>query len=214
MLYKLKASNSSYWTYAYTDLSSKIKTNRCDACGRSWIEYELTQSDQPITFVIENHARFADVLNCCGGYFASEGFIISQKALDCFIKEEVTGFSHTPVRILREINKGQYEAVDDAVYYLLDISGRIDVDYEKMHLRKKHVCQSCKHFDLPRQKLGISYLDYLSWNGCDINRLVLFPGHVLCTDKVLDIIRDNRLKGFEACTDNNIFRATAYFAVK
>lgn len=202
-LFKLSASNSNFWVHAFHDLNTIIEKKEC-SCGRMHICYHEDTSN-PFTLVIETHARYPDFLKCYGVGLSIFTCAVSEKVVEAFSETGITGYSATPILIVRE-QDGKLKEIDDAPqYYKLNICGNIDLDYEKMHLKRKHVCKECGQYTFSRQKLGISYLDLSSWSGHDLCRLNTFPAIIICSEKVIATIKKYKLKGASMLESRYLF---------
>ena len=191
-LYKLSATGGRD-TYAVKDLNSVIETERC-SCGR--MTQHLTESTAiPFSLVIEHNKNFPDFLACCGAGLSVGAFVVSKRAVNAFERNGITGYTAAPALLFVEKN-GEYVPVAHAPeYYRLSVAGSIDLDYAQMHLKRKNRCQLCGQYSLSRQKLGTSYLDVTSWSGHDLCRLETFPAMVICSQKVIDVIKSDGLTG-------------------
>lgn len=79
---------------------------------------------------------------------------------------------------------------------LARICGRIELDLPKMGLKKKKLCRVCGGFEWNRQRLSPLLLDASAWDGNDICRVDSIPGYVVCTDRVVALVKKQKLKGF------------------
>lgn len=193
-LFGLSASNSNYWVYSSGNLSTITAEHTC-SCGRTCVDYKEDTSG-PFTLVMEDRGRYPDFLHCCGPGLSVFAFVISEKALNIFSDNHITGYTDAePIRLVKENGIGFEEVKDLPQYYKLSVSGSIDLDYNEMRLKKKHHCSECGQYKLSRQKLGTSYLNLSSWRGDDICRLGTFPARIICTEKVIEVIIKNKLKG-------------------
>lgn len=157
---------------------------RCQVCG-NYIEFD-EESYKGLIFEASDNPEYPDCIMYGG---APNFLIISQRALDVFIQESVTGFQAYPVSIL---DKG--EEIEKQ-YYILRIYGKAAYNYKKMGRKPSFYCVDCGYTDyLGKRPLNyeFTYLKENSWDGSD-----LFLG-TCCTEKVIDIIRKNKLTGFDA----------------
>ena len=93
-------------------------------------------------------------------------------------------------------------------YYLLNINGSIDFDLKAMSLKKKNVCAACGQFDWSRQRLSIikTVFDMDAWDKSDLCRIASFPGYVVCSEKVKNIIEKHGFTGVVFQSEDSIFR--------
>lgn len=200
--YSVRTSEHDKWVYSSRDLSS-MQPKEC-VCGRL-IYDDLLVCTQTVSFVVEEDGQYPDFLLCGGTGLSVFAFVVSERVLDAFQNEGISGYTSIPIRIVREINSETKSIFGSPRFALLNISGRIDLDYEKMHIKKKHLCKECGQFNLSRQKIGTSYIDEASWNGQDVCRLNTFPAMIICTQKVIDTIRKYRLLGSYILDEKHIF---------
>ena len=66
---------------------------------------------------------------------------------------------------------------------------------------QEEICSSCGRFEWNRQRLYPLYLDEETWDGSDICRVESIPGYIVCTERVVDLVKRQKLKGFsfKAC---------------
>ena len=197
MLYGLLAYHSNrlgYLTYPWDYYDAKETV--CSSCGRSVNSHQLQY--WPPHFSLEEGKRYPDCLDVVVPFQDKCGMILSEKALCTFQMADIRGFDYEPVRVSN--------APDMPNYYYIYVRGSISLDYKSMHYRKKNVCPECGQYTWSRQKIGESALDYASWDGSDICKLAEYPNKFVCTEKVIDVIKKNHLKGFARTSEQDIFR--------
>ncbi len=193
--YKMTNSGDSRFSYVFDDLSFiGYKKELCNSCGRS-INTVCTQKRH--TFVVEGGKIYPDFLQFCG---AGERLtVLSKKAIDIFLSSNISGFSiESIIDIYREVKNKQIVKCDDSpIYYSVIIRGVIDYDYSAMFLKKKKYCPICGQFELNRKRLYPVVMDINTWDGNDICSLITFPANLICTNKLVRIVEDNKLTGFD-----------------
>ena len=189
--------------YAYKNLAfGGYLFDKCTSCGRQTaIELPPTQTD---AFVLDGGKQYTDFL-----FFGGSGlyFLVSKNVLSAFQKYGVTGYEQAiPVPLYREKQDALIE--QEAVYYLLNITGSIDLDLKAMALKRKHVCPVCKQFDWSRQRLYTikSVFDMSTWNQSDLCRLASFPGYIVCSEKVKSIVEEYGFSGVSFQNEDRIFQ--------
>ena len=98
--------------------------------------------------------------------------------------------------------------MNDIHYYSLNIFGTVDFNLKAMALKRKHLCVSCGQFEWSRQRLYLidAVLDANTWDGSDLCRIVSFPGHVVCTEKIKAAAEEYQLTGFIFQNEADIFK--------
>lgn len=176
--------------------------SKCPSCGRQMAEEQ--PKIQQDAFVIEGGKQYPDFL-----YYGGAGlyFLVSDKVMRAFEEKGVTGYdSATQVPVYRPHNGELIEAPHN--YYLLNINGSIDFDLKAMSLKKKNVCAACGQFDWSRQRLSIikTVFDMDTWDKSDLCRIASFPGYVVCSEKVKNIIEKFGFNGVTFQAEDSIFR--------
>ena len=120
--------------------------------------------------------------------------LLSRRAADAFRENGITGIEETvPVQTVRESGPLPEGAPE---YVLARVRGRIELDLPKMGLKKKKLCRVCGGFEWNRQRLSPLLLDASTWDGSDLCRIDSIPGYVICTDRVVALVKKQKLKGF------------------
>lgn len=194
MFYKLQDANLRTYQYAFMDLSFKGYTKAtCDDCGR---ENVITEFVGPHRLAAEGGPRYPDYLPFSG--VGGPMLILSERALAVLQENGITGIGTAePVSVVRIINGTEVPLPDTApAYYLVTITGTIDLDIPKMCLKKKRVCRTCGGFEWSRQRMPKMLLDSSTWDSSDFCRIASILGYVICSDKIVSLVKTHRLKGF------------------
>lgn len=205
MFYRLDAYGSNRYcsvTYPW-DYYSK-QEQQCPACGRMVQTYKPNY--WPPKFRLEGGKRYPDCLDYVTMFDEKCGMLLSKKALEAFQREGITGLITEPVTVIDHLKHNQSHS-DSGMpeYYCVYIQGRISLDYQTMHYRKKNHCRSCGQYSWSRQKIGESALDVSTWDQSDLCKLTDYPNVFICTSKVIDVIRKYQLKGFSKSEETDIF---------
>jgi hypothetical protein len=80
---------------------------------------------------------------------------------------------------------------------IVDTEKEVELDYKSMHLKRKNVCPICDSGTLSRYRIFETILKEDTLSDKDIIRVKHHEARFICTQKVVDTIRDNKLKGFE-----------------
>lgn len=65
-----------------------------------------------------------------------------------------------------------------------------------MCLKKKKLCKVCGSFEWNRQRLCPLYLDEGAWDESHICRVASIPGHVICTERIVPLVKKHKIKVF------------------
>lgn len=197
MFYKLTSDSSNKNKSIYKDATFQgYDTEICSCCGR--IIHKAKYSSSIPLLVLQGGTKNPDYLQFCS--CSPRGWFVSERTIDIFLNNSITGFKYTPVNILK--NDSDLVTLK---YFLFTADGIIDVDYKAMHLKKKNLCLCCSQYELSRQRLGEAFLDESTWNGYDINSLGLFPNYLIVTERVVELIKKYKLTGFSINEQKNIF---------
>lgn len=176
--------------------------NKCPSCGRQ-IAKELLKTQQDM-FVIEGGKQYPDFL-----YYGGAGlyFLVSERVMAAFIEYGVTGYEEA-VKVPVYRMKGDALTEQDVCYYLLNINGSIDFDLKAMSLKRKNQCSDCGQFDWNRQRLSFikTVFDMDTWDKSDLCRIASFPGYVVCSEKLKNIIEKKGFNGVTFQAEDSIFR--------
>ena len=81
-------------------------------------------------------------------------------------------------------------------YFSARITGRINLCFRKMCLKKKKLCRVFCGFEWNRKRTDLLYLDEEKWDGSDFCRVASNPGYIICSQRVMDLIKKEKIKGF------------------
>ena len=187
--YLLEGSGGTY-QYAFRDTSlGSLEQGKCEACGRTRSRWRFSG---PHRFLLEGGPKYPDRLEFTGAGGAP--LLLARRAADVFRENGITGIGEiVPVQTEHESGPLPEGAPE---YVLARICGRIELDLPKMGLKKKKLCRVCGGFEWNRQRLSPLLLDASAWDGSDLCRVDSIPGYVVCTDRVVALVKKQKLKGF------------------
>ena len=194
MFYRLQAPSERTYQYAYQDASFVgFRQSACEDCGRMVGEMEFSG---PHCLITEGGPRYPDYLAFSGA--GERLFVVSEWAARVFRDNRLSGIAEiSPIQVMKEQSGQRIPLPENAPrYMLLQIAGKIDLDHQKMCLKKKRLCRTCGSFEWNRQRFHPLYVDEGTWDGSDLCRIGSIPGYLVCTEKVVKLIRENKLKGF------------------
>ena len=194
MFYLLQAPSERSYQYAYKDQSfMTFQRSECEDCGRMTAEREF---NGPHCLIAEGGARWPDYLPFHGA--GAPLFVVSERAAQVFRDNKLSGITEfTPIQVRKEKDGELIPLPENAPpYVLIPISGKIDLHFQKMCLKKKRVCKTCGGFDWNRQRMHPLYVDEHTWDGSDLCRIESLPGQIVCTEKFVFLVKEKKLKGF------------------
>ena len=188
--YLLESSGARTYQYVWKDTAlGPPMQHQCEACGRTVSEGTFSG---PHHLILEGGPKYPDRLEFTGA--GGSPLLLSERAAAVFAANGITGIAETvSVRTARESG----DPPDNAPRYVLaKISGRIELDLPKMCLKKKKLCSVCGSFEWNRQRMYPLFLDESAWDGSDLCRVDSIPGYVVCTARVVELVKKQKLKGF------------------
>lgn len=205
MLYSFDINNSCKYGYlTYTLDYYDIKDTKCETCGRT--KQNIYLKYWPPKMTLEGGKKYPDFLNIVTPFVDRCGIVISERAFKAFQLEKISGFFAEPITVFDNPKNVKVESsVQIPNYYYCYVTGNISLDYLAMHYRKKNVCSECGQYTWSRQKIGESSLDYSTWDKSDICKLTDYPNVFICTQRVVDVIKRNKLKGVAIASEKDIF---------
>jgi predicted RNA-binding Zn-ribbon protein involved in translation (DUF1610 family) len=175
------------------------KREECPTCKRQVVKEKIYEGED--AFLIDGAKKFPDFMQSC------TYFIVSERVMNVLRENNVSGFDEAKKVPLyrsryRKLIKQEQE------YYIINITGSIDLNLKAMALKRKHVCPECGSFDWSRQRLYIfdSVFDMNTWDGSDICRIKSFPGYVMISDKLKEIFEEHKFTGATYKKESDIFR--------
>ena len=192
MLYLLEHQALKKYKYAYKDLSLiGYSRSVCPQCSR---QIGIPQYSGNIPhLILEGGNEWPDYLQFCGA--GKRLFLISERALEIFEKNIITGYDGYQSVDCESIIRNR-DIKKNPNYYSLNVSGRIDLDFASMHLKKKHFCPQCRQYEWNRNRLEPFILDCATWDGSDVCLIDSLPGFRVCSGNLMQVIHNNHLKGF------------------
>ncbi|MDE6698175.1 MAG: hypothetical protein K2J91_01680 [Lachnospiraceae bacterium] len=159
---------------------------RCHVCGQ-YVEFD-ERAYKDLIFEVSDNPEYPDNIMFGG---SPNFIIISQRALEVFNKESITGFQAYPITILHKGQKIERQ------YYILRVYGKAEYNYKKMGKKPAFYCENCGYTEYSGKRplnYEFTYLKENSWDGSDLFSL----SAKYCTEKVINIIKKNKLTGFDA----------------
>lgn len=210
MLYWLDHDTLKKFQYVYKDASFLgFSRSVCLQCNRQ-IGTPQYRREAP-HLILEGGKVYPDYLQFCGA--GNQLFLISDRALEIFEKNRITGYSGYQLATAEtSIQGGGVDRLPE--YYCLNVSGRVDVDYATMHIKKKRVCPQCGQFEWSRMRLEPIILDHTTWDGSDLCLVDSLQGFRVCSERAKQIIHDHKLTGFSVKATRQLFTQILSIAIK
>lgn len=173
--------------YASKIIRDKKIFKECFQCGSLYLHEEIRET----TLMVEGKGKLPDIILC--GHYPL--IIVSEKVLDAWEKEYLTGYDSFIVKL---INSEMVEISKEIKYYNIIITGRADLDFEKMGIKIISKCSECGQvkFDKESWEFGTAILKEGTYNNSDLFVLNHFEGVPLCNKKNLEIIYKYELTNF------------------
>lgn len=205
MLYSIEFNSSCKYGYlTYPRNYYYDEEDKCETCGR--IKHNIILRYWPPKLSLEGGKKYPDFLRISTPFVNKCGMIISERTLRAFQTEGITGFFTEQIEILDNPKNAKSQMLSEFPnYYYCYVTGKISLDYLAMHYRKKNICSECGQYSWSREKIGQSVLDYTTWDNSDICKLTDYPNMFVCSQKVIDVIKHNNLKGAMIASDKDIF---------
>ena len=179
-----------------------LKEEKCPHCGCQDATQLVFQGDDAL--LIDGAKSYPDFM-----LYGSVGlsFIVSERVMEVFRQENITGYDEAKKVSLY---RSRYRKLvkQDPNYYMINITGSIDLDLKAMSLKKKNVCPMCGSFKWSRQRLYTidSVFDMSTWDGSDICRIKSFPGYIMISDRLKEIFEKHKFTGASFKKENKIFK--------
>lgn len=192
MLYWLGYDSDKKFQYAWKNLSFiRFDRSICPQCAR---EIGTAQyREEPPYLLLEGGSVYPDYL-----YFGGAGkrpFVVSERTINLFEKSKVTGYTGYQ-QVTVEPDEGENHCGPCPNYYCLEVTGRVEFDFQAMRLKKKKVCPLCGQFQWNRQRFYPEFLDKDTWDGSDLCLLKSIPGFRVCSERVRELVQEHQLTGF------------------
>ncbi len=161
------------------------------SCG---INHYIVPKGTPVLFEYPDVNKIADGI-LCGD--AHDFFYVSKKTKEVFENANITGISFERVQAFHEKRKELHPLDFECYLMIVDTEKEVELDYKAMHLKRKNVCPICDSGRLSRHRIFETIIKRETLSNKDIIRVKHHKSKFICTQKVVDTIRDNKLKGFE-----------------
>lgn len=191
------------YCYAVNNLAFVgLKEEKCPHCGCQDATQLVFQGDDAL--LIDGAKSYPDCM-----LYGSVGlsFIVSERVMEVLRQENITGYDEAKKVSLYRSRYGKL-VKQDPNYYMINITGSIDLDLKAMSLKKKNVCPMCGSFKWSRQRLYTidSVFDMSTWDGSDICRIKSFPGYIMISDRLKEIFEKHKFTGASFKKENEIFK--------
>ena len=179
-----------------------FKKEKCSSCGCQDANEMIFQGDDAL--LIGGAKKYPDFM-----LYGSVGlnFIVSESVMKVLQEEKITGYNEAKKVSLYRSRYGKL-VKQEVDYYMINITGSIDLDLKSMSLKRKNVCPLCGSFKWSRQRLytSDSIFDMSTWDGSDICRVQSFPGHIMISDRLKEIFEKHKFTGASFKKQNEIFK--------
>jgi len=177
--------------YASTIVSDNdIYLTSCHKCERTRFNHD----NRDLELIIEGKRKLPDFL-MCGHYPLA---IVSQKVIDVWEKHNITGYTTIPIKKL--IDRKSEQVHHDCQYHCITITGRIELDFEKMGVCIIKQCSTCGavDYDKPNWEWGsLTFVKQDTYDGSDLFAARHFEATSLCSKKILEVAYKEKLTNFQ-----------------
>ena len=170
-----------------TNLAYPAENIICPKCGIASIFSYLRKYVDSFSIEIDQGTKYPDLMGCGTSAFT----VVSQHAIDSFKKWKITGWEAVPVQI-GAVKAKKLKEVEPPQYYSLLVEEGIQYDKKKMEYRSV-MCNHCGRETVTHN--GDITVVAESWNGKDLFKGD-YMGFVLCTEKVLECAKEEKLSNF------------------
>jgi len=193
-IYKISHAEKKGTPYASTIISdNSLYLDSCPECKRSIFNRE----NKDLSLVIEGKIKLPDYLLC--GHFPL--FLVSQKVIEKWEENNMTGYEAFPIKKL--LDKNGNDLATDVQYFNVIITGRVELDFEKMNVFIKYQCSMCGgigggiEYNKKVWEFGEKIIKQGTHDGSDLFVAKYFESTPICTSKLLEIVYKEKLTNFE-----------------
>jgi hypothetical protein len=177
------------------------KEKKCSVCG---VERNVPVNEAEIDTIALSNDYFPDFL----GYYYKPPFnLISEKAKEVFIRENVTAYNLGRINVvsvndLSEGTKKRLRLEGDAVklfatnppmYSVLHALGKAQL-HEKSEITVEE-CKACGNIQLNMDLDHPKYIKNETWDGSDLFLVPYFPALIFCSERFVEIYTKHNLTG-------------------
>jgi len=168
--------------------SNDIDLDNCPECGRT----RYNKQNRDLSLVIEGRGKLPDYLPCVRSLS-----VVSQRVIDVWQKYDITGYTAFPINKL--LDKHRNEVHQDSQYYNVTITGRMELDFERMGVAIEYQCSTCGTIEYNRKpwEFGSAFIKEGSHDGTDLFAAKHFEMAPICTRKMLEIVYNEKLTNFQ-----------------
>ena len=159
----------------------------CPLCGRT----RFNEANKDLVLLIEGKGKLPDYLQC--GHYPLT--IVSDRVLQTWKDVSVSGYESFPIKIIDNENKKR----NHEQYHNIIITGRAELDFEKMGVKIVSICQECGEVEYNKQdwEFGKAIIKDNTYDGSDLFTFKYFCAAPLCTLKILEAVYNNKLTNFQ-----------------
>jgi len=185
--------------YAPTIVSSNpIYLDNCPKCDAT----RFNENNRDLSLIIEGKRALPDYLNC--GHYSL--CIVSDKVIEAWQKNNVTGYTVFPIKKLFTDKKGN-ELSTNVQYFNVTITGRAELDYKQMNIKIKKQCSKCGYIEYNKDtwEFGTAVIKTGTYDGSDLFVVKGFEAMPICTIKMLEIVYKEKLTNFAFRSYKSLF---------
>jgi len=126
--------------------------------------------------------------------------VISEKALQVFKENKLTGFRVEPVKL---VSSKRLEKLGNVLLWECLVVGNGGYSHPDSGITLKTECKACGHRRFSAFENGI-IVDEKNWDGSDFFTVIEYPKYILCTEKAKRAIEDNKLTNVDFIPSNEL----------
>ena len=176
--------------YAQTIISDNdVFFTDCPECERN----RFNEDNEDLSLIIiQGKRKLPDYLLC--GHWPIK--IVSQRVIDAWQKHGVTGYTSFPIQKL--LDKKMEQVHHDVQYHVVKVTGRVELDFEKMGVRIVEQCDTCGvvRYDKDLWCWKFKFFKDYTYDGSDLFAAKHFEYTPYCTKKILEITHREKFTNF------------------
>lgn len=185
--FSLSSNIKSRTPYASTIINFKDLIFICKTCGSMHFYENINE----IILLVEGKGKFPDKMLC--GHLPLT--IVSDNVLNAWKENNITGYLYNNVKL---VSKNGMDINNELKYYNITVTGKTELDIEKMGISIKSRCNDCGQVKFGNEIFDVSnaIMKDNSYNSTDLFVFNFFKNSPLCNKRTIEIIYKYKLTNF------------------